>query len=182
MSIIVLDPAQEPVAQTASSYPMAPRLATLDGKRLGLYSNVKLNSARLLDFVADELAKEFSFDILRGFYDAAQLMPDDGWGEIDTCDAVLLANGDCGACSSSGIANAIELEKRGIPTLLVSTTPFFPVVKTMSELRGMPQIKWAVVDHPIGSLKDEELRKRAASAAQQFRELILQSAVRSAAE
>ena len=37
-------------------------------------------------------------------------------------------------------------------------------------------------DHPVGSLKDDELRMRAISGAQKFRVFILQSAVRTAAE
>lgn len=181
MSIVVLDPRQEPVVKVATNRALAPRLATLTGKTLGLYSNIKLNSAKLLEFMRMELEKEYSFTVIRGFYDASKLVPDDAWGEIHKCDAVLLANGDCGSCSSSGIANAIELEKRGIPTLLVSTAPFYGVVKTMSELRGMPAIKWAVVDHPIGSLTEEELKKRAFAAVSQFRELVLQPAAQSSA-
>jgi hypothetical protein len=172
--MIVLDPVQQPIAQDPSTaLPLAPRLATLDGKILGLWNNDKLNAAKLLEFIREELAQRWSFKVLRGLYDPGNLMPVDGWGEVDKCDAVILANGDCGACSTSGIVNAIELEKRGIPTLLVSTPPFFDAVKTSAALRGMPAIRWAVIDHPVASLGEDELRERAVMAARQFPDLIL---------
>ncbi len=182
MSITFLNPAQEPVELKQDGHKLAPRLGTLTGKTIGFYGNVKLNAIRLLDHVCAELQKEYSFNVVRGTYNAARLMDDAEWGpDIWKCDAVVLTNGDCGSCSSSGIANAIELEKHGIPTLLLSTPPFYGVVKTMAELRGMPAIQWAVIDHPIGSLKDDELRQRAVVAAQQFRELIMQPELKSSA-
>lgn len=182
MAIIVLDPVQEPLAQDdAAGLPLAPRLDTLDGKTLGLWNNDKLNAAKLLEMIREELERHYSFTIVRGLYDPGNLMPEDGWGAVDRCDAVILANGDCGACSTSGIVNAIELEKRGIPALLVSTPPFTEAVRTSASLRGMPAIRWAVVDHPVASLGEEDLRARARVAARQFPDLILAPAARPAA-
>jgi hypothetical protein len=173
MRLEILDPVQEPVA--AAFHP-APRLATLNGKVLGLYSNNKLNSVRLLEMIAEELAKDYDFATSPGTYPAFRLMGKNEWSGIAGCDAVILANGDCGACSSSGIANAIDVEKRGIPCLLVSTPPFFDAVGIMAQVCGMSDARWAIVEHPIGSIEEESLRERAMSAAQQFREIILSGA------
>lgn len=170
MTVKFLDPVQEPVD---SDHSLSPRLGTLEGKILGLYNNDKLNSVRLLEMITDELAQEFSFSVKTGKYHAYKLMEPGEWGDVDECDAVILANGDCGACSSSGIANAMDLEKRGIPCLLVSTPPFTDAVTTMARLGGMPDMRWCVVEHPLGSLGEDELRKRARIAARQFREIIL---------
>ncbi len=101
------------------------------------------------------------------------LMADDQWRNVDSCDVVILANGDCGACSSSGIANAVALERRGIPAFLISTPPFAEAVGTMARLSGMADIEWAIVDHPIGSADEAGLRARARSAAAQFRSAML---------
>lgn len=170
MTIRMLDPVQEPVAEV---HRPAPRLATLDGKVLGLYANLKLNAVRLMELIAEDLARDFQFTIKTGEYFAFRLMEEHEWGDVAACDAVILANGDCGACSSSGIANAIDLEKRGIPCFLVSTPPFADAVRTMASVSGMGGIKWGVVDHPIGSVGEAELRERARVAAAQFRAIIL---------
>ncbi|MDG2005501.1 MAG: hypothetical protein P8J20_19430 [Novosphingobium sp.] len=169
MAVQFLDPVQEPVA--ALQHP-APRLDTLNGKRLGLYNNDKLNSVRLLDMIAEELAQNHIFEVQTGSYWAFKLMEPAEWGDVDQCDAVILANGDCGACSSSGIANAMELEKRGIPCLLISTPPFYDAITTMAKLGGMLDLRWAVIDHPLGSLAEDELRERAQDASRQFCEVI----------
>ncbi|RYD96191.1 MAG: hypothetical protein EOP61_18425 [Sphingomonadales bacterium] len=173
MTITVLDPVQKPLALEGAGVPLAPRLDTLNGKVLGLWNNDKMNAAKLLEMMREELEKHYSFTVVRGIYDPGNLMPEDGWGEIDKCDVVLLANGDCGACSTSGIVNAIELEKRGIPTMLTATPPFTEAVRTSASLRGMPEIQWAIVDHPIASLMEDELRLRAIEAVRQFPALML---------
>lgn len=170
MSIKMLDPVQEPVD---TRHALAPRLGSLEGKVLGLYNNAKLNSVRLLEMIAEELAQDAAFTIQRGRYNASDLMKADEWGAVDACDAVILANGDCGACSSSGIANAIALEKRGIPALLITTPPFVDAVTTMARVSGMDAMVWAVVSHPIGSAEEDELREKAREAARLFREVIV---------
>lgn len=172
--MIVLDPTQaSDASEEASGLPLAPRLDTLEGKVIGLWSNKKLNASMLLQFISEELAKVYSFSLVHGFYDAFRLMEEHEWGDVNSCDAVILANGDCGACSTSGIANAIELEKRGIPTVLVSTPPFVDAVTTTTRTSNMPAIGWAVVDHPIGSLNEAEVRQRAKDAVGQVLGLML---------
>lgn len=181
--MIVLDPTQASDADDGSSgLPLAPRLDTLEGKAIGLWSNQKLNASKLLEFIREELAKDCDFTIVHGVYDPGRLMEEHEWGDLDKCDAVILANGDCGACSTSGIANAIEMEKKGIPAVLVSTTPFIDAVTTTTKMSNMPAIEWAIVDHPIGSLDEDTLRQRARHAAEQIPGLMLGQDLRQAAE
>jgi len=181
--MIVLDPTQASDADKAGAgLPLAPRLDTLEGKAIGLWSNQKLNASLLLDFIRQELAKDYSFTIVHGTYDPGRLMEGHEWGDLDQCDAVILANGDCGACSTSGIANAIEMEKKGIPAVLVSTTPFIDAVTTTTKMSNMPAIEWAIVDHPIGSLSEEDVRQRARHAAEQIPGLMMGQDLRAAAE
>jgi hypothetical protein len=86
-----MQPIQPPVARPV---PLAARLESLSGKTIGLYSNEKLNAGRLLDMIAAELALEFQFRIVRGTYSPARKMEYEEWGDLDRCDAVILANGD----------------------------------------------------------------------------------------
>jgi hypothetical protein len=174
MSLTLLDPTQAPEENPdASGMQLSPRLDTLNGKTIGLWNNNKLNAESLLEMISNELSKHYHFDVVRGTYDPSKLMPEDSWGDIDRCDVVILANGDCGACSTSGIANAIQLEARGIPAVLVGTTPFNEAIKTIAVMTGMPAMRWAIVDHPLASLGREELLERALDAARQLPPLML---------
>jgi hypothetical protein len=60
------------------------------------------------------------------------------------------------------------LEKRNIPAMLISTGPFTDACKSMARIGGIPDMKWAIVQHPLGSTTDDELRERARSAVDQF--------------
>ncbi len=56
--------------------------------------------------------------------------------------------------------------------MLIGTDVFTPVCRATAKLGGIPDIRWAVVPHPIGSLNGEELRERARSAVEQFVDII----------
>jgi hypothetical protein len=171
MSMTVLDPVQEAVVDRT---PVAPRLDSLDGKVLGLYSNGKLNATALLDLVAERLGAEHRLGgVVRGTYPVSRAMEPGEWRDVERCDAIILAIGDCGSCSSSGIVNTIQLERLGIPSLLISTPPFTGVCAAMVTLGGMPDLAWAVVDHPVGSATAEELAARADQAVKQFHQIVL---------
>ena len=65
---------------------------------------------------------------------------------------------------SCSMLDSLELEKRGVPSVVVVTIPFVSQAKAMADLKGVPDYGYALVEHPIGSLTEEELRARAAVA------------------
>ena len=74
---------------------LAPRLDTLGGKTIGLWSNQKLNAAELLACVEAELRSRHRIaGIVRGTYSPARVMRPGEWGEVDCCEAVILTHGD----------------------------------------------------------------------------------------
>jgi len=88
----ILDPVAEPVLEGAS---LAPRLDTLDGKVVGLYSNNKLNATKLLDMVESLLRERHALaGTVRGAYNSARMMRREEWKDIERCDAIILSNGD----------------------------------------------------------------------------------------
>jgi hypothetical protein len=92
MRYALLDPTVEPFVPEAR---LAPRLDTLDGKRIGLWSNVKINAAELLDHVEAVLRERYAIaGTQRGTYNAGRVMRPEEWGDIDGCDAVILTHGD----------------------------------------------------------------------------------------
>jgi len=88
----LVDPVVPPTKATVT---LAPRLRALDGARIGLWANMKLNSAELLREVEAELrARHDIAGVVTGTYSPSRVMRPNEWGAIDTCDAVVLANGD----------------------------------------------------------------------------------------
>ncbi len=56
--------------------------------------------------------------------------------------------------------------------MLIATDAFISTCKGMARLGGIPEMDFAVVPHPVGSLPPEELMERAKSAADQFLSII----------
>lgn len=86
----------DPVARpTRVAVQLAPRLATLEGATIGLWSNQKLNANELLSCVEAELrARHAIAGTVRGTYHPARVMKANEWGLVDRCDAVVLTHGD----------------------------------------------------------------------------------------
>jgi hypothetical protein len=90
--LLVLDPTEE--AEISPSG-LAPRLDSLRGKTIGLYSNGKLNATELMDVVEGVLHERFDLGgIVRGSYNAGRLMGRGEWQDIGRCDAIMLTHGD----------------------------------------------------------------------------------------
>jgi hypothetical protein len=84
----ILDPVEH---GKLSEFAPAPRLATLDGKTVGLFNNGKLNAAKLLDMVGGLLQKQFNLkSLVRGPFSVSD-KADQDWKQADL---VILANGD----------------------------------------------------------------------------------------
>ncbi len=66
------------------------------------------------------------------------------------------------------------MEKWGIPAVIIGTDAFTRPMQTMAKLGGIPDMKWATVPHPIGSLTEDVLMERAKSASQQIASILLQ--------
>jgi hypothetical protein len=88
----ILDPTSEAVVEPGQR---AARLDSLDGKRIGLYQNGKLNARELMDQVELLLRRRYRVaGIVRGSYDAGRVMRDEEWEGVEGCDAILLTHGD----------------------------------------------------------------------------------------
>jgi len=67
----------------------------------------------------------------------------------------------------------VAAERLGVPALAVVTTRFASAAELMSRVLGMPGYRFAVIDHPISSATDAELKAMAAATIAQARELLL---------
>jgi len=55
------------------------------------------------------------------------------------------------------------LEKEGVPTVVVGTDEFQSLATLESKARGMPDLPIAITKHPIGGLKPDQVRAKAAA-------------------
>jgi hypothetical protein len=75
------------------------------------------------------------------------------------------------------VHDGIEIERRGKASAVIITEPFIPTAKGMAGTQGFSSYPFAVIDHPVGSLTDEELRERARTALPQVRSLLLSASI-----
>ncbi len=60
--------------------------------------------------------------------------------------------------------DGISLEALGVPTAVIVTTEFVHEAKVQRAALGMKEIVPVVIQHPLSSLTEEEIKARAASA------------------
>ena len=94
MSLTVLDPT---VAPLPADGVIAERPPTLDGARLGLLANGKMNSEEMLTALHDVLADRFAFSsvVERNKMNASRPCPEEIISEmVELCDVVITSSGD----------------------------------------------------------------------------------------
>ena len=60
--------------------------------------------------------------------------------------------------------DGISLESLGVPTAVIVTSTFLHEARVQREALGMHGIVPVVIEHPLSSISDEEIRGRAAQA------------------
>jgi hypothetical protein len=164
-TITVLRPDVEaPVAQGASLAPRAPRR---DGMRVVLVENGKPRARELLTLVGEGMAAELgglSVEVV-GKPSASWAVSPEQVAEIAaSADLVVTGLGDCGGCSANSLADAVALERAGVPATAVITEPFEALVASYATRLGLPGYPVVVLAHPVASLSEAELRALATKA------------------
>jgi len=73
------------------------------------------------------------------------------------------------------VHDGITFEQYGKPGLVLCTHPFDPTGRMIAKTLGMPDFRYALVDHPIGSAGIEGLQARALDAYEQGKLILLGS-------
>ncbi|MEC9240768.1 MAG: hypothetical protein VX486_09075 [Pseudomonadota bacterium] len=68
--------------------------------------------------------------------------------------------------------DGISFEDHHKPALVICTHPFEPTGRNIARALGLVKYQFAMVDHPIGSRTDEEIRTRAEQAYEQGRVIL----------
>lgn len=135
-------------------YPIAQRLTTLRGMKIGLLDNSKKNADLLLKAVGEILRREHGVSevIYRRKVSSSPGAPAAMLDELATCDAVINAYGDCGSCASWCIHDGVTLEKRGVPTATVNSDAFVVLGQMEAVALGLPGLPIVTVPHPMGDV------------------------------
>jgi hypothetical protein len=154
----------EPVVTTEHpTVPSAPPLSDLAGQRVAFVDNSKVNADFFLSRVTQMLVDRFGIvagPMIRKAAPKDRLAEED-LREIATCAAVVLCFGDCGTSTSMSVADAVEIERRGIPTVTVFSTAFAGAARIQAAGRGMPDLRLVKIPHPMHTASREQVTQRA---------------------
>jgi hypothetical protein len=144
--------------------PRAPRVASLQGKRVGLLINTKQNARPFLEEVGRLLAEKYDVTLTeRVKVNFAVPEPENVIKElVAENDVVITGVGDCGSCSAAATADGVVLEAAGLPVAAIITDSFIPTADAMAALRGAPGYKYATTAHPVAVLTADKVKERAA--------------------
>jgi hypothetical protein len=59
------------------------------------------------------------------------------------------------------VLDAVILEKAGVPAVPIVTDAFESTAKEMAELWGVPDFRFVMMPHPLGSLTPDGIERRA---------------------
>lgn len=140
---------------------LAERLSAVDSARVALFSNTKKNADHFLTEVGARLEADHGADVSAVTYkDVATSAADDElYDQLEAYDAVLIAYGDCGSCSSWTMHDAFQLEEAGTPTVVFCTEEFTTLCQYEAENQGVPGLPIVQIEHPIADLDPETVAK-----------------------
>jgi hypothetical protein len=152
----LLDPT---VTTDEEAIDFAPRPADLNGLRIGLVENTKKNAEEVLRKLTEKLAAAYGMTAPVLVHKPQRAPVKDGQiAELKGhADFVIAGIGDCGACSSGSLLDAIILEKAGIPAIAIVTDAFYTTAREMAELWGVPDFRFVMMPHPLASLTADEI-------------------------
>jgi hypothetical protein len=160
MAMQLLEPT---VTDQSSSISTARRLSDIRGKRLGFVDNSKCNADLFIQRLSAQLTDRFA--VVRGPI-IRKAAPKDRLAEADLvslaqCDAVVQCFGDCGTSTSISVADAVEIERRGIPSVTVFSTAFASAARKQAAGRGMAELPLVRIPHPMHTAQRSVVAERA---------------------
>jgi hypothetical protein len=139
---------------TAVAFPLAPRPASLDGARIGLFWNGKNQGDVALARTQDALAKLYDGATFRTFLGdkggltryASEPLKQQVLAE---CDVLVGTTADCGSCTSWLMREMAAFEERGLPTVSWVAVGFEEDARFSAEVFGCPDLPFAVAPLPF---------------------------------
>jgi hypothetical protein len=146
----------DPSAETAT--PQEPYLARLDERcnpRIALFANLFADSKEFLLDLASPLGRLLSgstypyFDKQYGRYMSTAATPELRARIIEASDAVVLAYGHCGSCTSGVVHDAVLLAQQGRAVATMVTARFRDEALFLAQALGQPELPFVFLPHPV---------------------------------
>jgi len=151
----------------------APAPAELAGLRVAVVDNGKPNAGVVMAGLAEALAERARTRTTvvtkkgpAGLSANAAIpcAPDIVERVVAGADLVITGSADCGSCTAYSVYDAIEFERRGLPSVVVTTEKFAPIATSMAVHFGLPETRILVLPHPFGGTPADTLRGWAGAA------------------
>jgi hypothetical protein len=160
--ITVLRPDKPEAEQAIAASAPAGRAPVPNGAALVLIDNGKSHAKIVLLMLADELRVRLPeiehVEVFSKASAAVTVTDDEARRLAERATLVVTGLGDCGACSSCSVLDAITFEKLGVPATAVITEPFAPLVEKFAITMGMPGYHNVTLPHPVATRSDDEVR------------------------
>lgn len=130
------------------------------GLRIAVLDNTKPNAVEIMETAARRLVSEHGAATYRVYrkLSAAQGASPQLLAEIARDhDLVITGSGDCGGCTSWSALDAVELQRLGLPAVLMVTDSFMPLAEMLLAQAGAPDMRVVQVPHPIGGRPTDEV-------------------------
>jgi hypothetical protein len=152
----LLDPT---MATEEEAIDFVPRPTSLRGLRIGLVENTKKNAEEVLRKLAEKLDTAHGMTVTVIVHKSQRAPVKDAQiAELKgKADFVIAGVGDCGACSSGSLLDAVILERAGIPAIAIVTDAFNATAREMAELWGVPNFRFVMMPHPLASLTPQDI-------------------------
>jgi hypothetical protein len=153
LSFVYLNPVSKP---SAPQDPYVPRLQLgHHPPRIALFPNLFTDSAAFLSDLSKALALLVPgalfpcFDKKYGRYMSTPASPELRDRIVKESDAVLLAYGHCGSCTSGVVHDGVQLARGGVPVVVLVTARFREEATFLASALGLPDLPFVVLPHPV---------------------------------
>ena len=153
----VLSPAAE-AFHRLEPRPTAPRIARLDGARVGFVENGFTSLAILHEEIRRSLEKLGITPVIERKRYWRPLEPAQLDSLVAGTDVVI--GGLCNTPPSTawGVHDAIELERRGVPTVTLATAYYEELLTESAATEGMPDLRRVILPYPLEGRPEPEVR------------------------
>ena len=161
---------------TAAMRP-AERPKSLEGLRVGLLDNGKEFSDQVLDALAEALRRDHGVTHIKFWRKG---FPAKGAPFIEEMavesDVAISGVGHCGSSAPWSVMDAVNLENRGVPSVVLISRSFCPLGQIVGRSAGQRGLPIVMLPHPIGEADERRIAQKGIEAAAECVRLLTTSA------